>query len=137
MVVALLFSLDELQSRCKCGVGNRGEQKMKKNMPPALVELIAHPEANRVEEQVLALARGIRDEGIPLRSITRGLAGAICTLIDEEYMKGHEEFLWAKHFLRELESGFGNWRESVEHIEDIADEIERSRAAGGTGKPYQ
>lgn len=79
-------------------------------LPPALLELIENPETRRVEDQVLALARGLRDEGFPLRSITRGLAGAICELISHDYMKDNDSFLEAKILMRELENGFGCWR---------------------------
>lgn len=106
-------------------------------LPPALTELIENPEARRVEDQVLALARGLRAEGVPMRFVARGLAGAICALIEEDYMKSNDSFLEAKHLMRELEAGFGSWRFDLELIEDAADEIERSRAAGGTGTLYQ
>lgn len=106
-------------------------------IPPALVELIFDPEGNRAEVNILGEARELLAEGMPIRSVARGLAGAITTLIAEEYPKGNDEFLWAWHFLRELEKGFGNWRERLDLIDEMADEIRRSRAAGGTGNPYQ
>lgn len=106
-------------------------------VPPALVELIFNPEARAAEAEFLAVARKLNDAGVPIRTVGRGLAGALATLIVEEYPKGNDEFLWARHFLRELEGGFGRWRDHLDLIEDMADEIERSRAAGGTGNPYQ
>lgn len=103
------------------------------NMHAALVELIENPESIRVQDQVLALARGLHAEGIPLRNVTRGLAGAICVLLDEDFLKDYDSFLQAKVLVRELEAGFGSWRFDVELAEDRADDIERSRAAGGDG----
>ena len=97
--------------------------KTDKKMPPALVELIANPEAERARIDFLGMAEKLIGEGVPLRSVARGLAGAITTLIAQEYPKGNNEFLWAWHFLRELEGGFGYWREHLDLIEDVADEI--------------
>lgn len=107
------------------------------NLPPALVELIGDPEAHRAEINVSGFARELLAEGMTLRAVTRGLAGTIVTLLDENRMKSYDEFLEAKHLLRELEQGFGKWWQEYEQIEDVADQIERSRAAGGTGNPYQ
>ncbi|HCL4135305.1 TPA: hypothetical protein N2C61_006470 [Pseudomonas aeruginosa] len=108
----------------------------KNELPPALVELICDPETRRAEIQLLGLAQELVNEGMPLRSAARGLAGAIISLIEQEYPKGNEEFIWAWHFLRELQTGFGEWRENLELIDDMADAIQRSRASGG-GSPYQ
>jgi hypothetical protein len=110
---------------------------MKTNLPPALMELINDTEAHRVEEQMLALARGIRSDGVGARFVIRGLAGAICTLIDEDYLKSDENFVWSKQILWELKDGFTRWHASLELIDDLADEVERSRAAGGTGSAFQ
>ncbi|TEA79186.1 hypothetical protein [Allopusillimonas ginsengisoli] len=106
-------------------------------LPPTQEELDQDDDARRAEMQFLAIARGLVDEGMPMISVVRGLADSIIGLIDDEHMKGHAEFLWVQDFLREIEAGFGDWRERLELIGDLANEIERSRAAGGTGNPFQ
>lgn len=104
------------------------------SVPPELVELIFNPEARAAEADFIAVARKLIDGGMPVRTVGRGLAGALATLIVEEYPKGDAEFIWAKQFLRELEGGFGHWRDHLDLIDEVADDIERSRAVGGNGK---
>ena len=106
-------------------------------VPPALMELIFDPETHKAETHLSGLAQELIDEGMPLRSVARGLAGSIVKLITEEYPKGNDEFLWAWHFLRELEKGFGTWRKHLDNVDDMAAQIIRNREAGGSGNPYQ
>ena len=95
------------------------------------------PEVNRIKVQLLALAQRLMDEGEPRHFVVYALGDAIIDLLQDEHMKGNEEFLVAWHFLRDAELGFGDWRRYLDLIDEMADQVERSRAAGGTGKVFQ
>ena len=112
--------------------------KMPNMLPPALVELIADPNGERAKEQFSALAKGMQEiEGIPLRSICRGLAGLLMDLCMEEYLKWDEHRHWAKRFLIELRDGIHTTSRNIEITEEQMLEAKRNREAGGTGTHLQ
>lgn len=106
-------------------------------IPPAMLESSDVPEIQRIKARFLELANTLMNEGEPRHNVVYALGDAIIDLLATEHMKGTDEFLWTWHFLRDAEEGFGGWRRYLDLIDAMAEEIKRSRAAGGTGNPYQ
>ena len=105
--------------------------------PPAMLESRDDPEIQRLKAQFLALAEGMMREGESRQNVVHALTDAIIDLLANEHMKGNDEFLWTWNYLRDLEDGFCDWRRFLDLIDQMADEVRRSREAGGTGKIFQ
>lgn len=108
-----------------------------KERPPASLAQSEDPAIQRLSVQFAALAQGLMRDGESRQQVVYALIDTIIGLIGHEEMKGYHEFRWLRQFLQEVEEGFNDWGRLLDVIEDMADEIERSRAAGGTGSPYQ
>ena len=106
-------------------------------LAPAILVASEVPEVQRIKARFLDMAHALMAEGEPRYNVVYAFADAIIDLLATEHMKGDEEFLWTWHFLRAAEEGFGDWRRYLDLIDIMAEEIKRSRAAGGTGNPYQ
>lgn len=104
---------------------------------PAILRSSDVPEIQRIKVQFLALAQKAMDEGEHRHNVVYALGDAILDLLADEHLKGDEEFRWARQFLHDAELGFGDWRRFMDLINEMADQVERSRAAGGTGKVFQ
>lgn len=105
--------------------------------PPAMLMSRDDPEIQRLKVQFLALAQGLMGQDETRQNVVYALTDTIIDLLANEHMKGNDEFVWTRTYLRDYEEGFGDWRRFMDLIDDMADEIERSRAAGGTGKVFQ
>lgn len=105
--------------------------------PPAMLMSRDDPEIHRLKAQFVALAQGLMDQGETRQNVVYALTDTIIDLLANEHMKGNEEFIWTRTYLRDYEDGFNDWGRFMDLIDDMADEIERSRDAGGTGNPYQ
>lgn len=105
--------------------------------PPAMLMSRDDPEILRLKIQFLALAQGMMNQSETRQNVIYALTDTIIDLLSNEHMKSNDEFLWARAYLRDYEEGFNDWGRFLDLIDDMADEIERSRAAGGTGDPYQ
>ncbi|HCL4135304.1 TPA: hypothetical protein N2C61_006469 [Pseudomonas aeruginosa] len=108
-----------------------------KERPPASLGPSKDPDIQRLSVQFLALAQGLMNDGETRQVVIEALADTIIRLLGNEHMKSQAEFLWLRQFLQEVEDGANDWGRLLDVVEDVADEIERSRAAGGTGSPYQ
>lgn len=105
--------------------------------PPAMLVSRNDPEIVQLKAQFLELSERLMNQGETRQNVVYALTDAIIDLLANEHMKGNDEFVWTRIYLRDYEEGFNDWGRFLDLVDDIADEIKRSRVAGGNGDPYQ
>jgi len=101
-------------------------------LPEALKSVIYNEDAWKAQEQLMALARGLKEDGISSRDITRAIADVALRLTEEErYSKGGMDR--SRRLLNDLAYMF--FKKS-QYLEEREEAILRNMDVGGKGNRY-